>query len=139
MEYDRDARLVGRSKYTQRAMVRLAFDAIVGFSALPLRVASMLGLLVSFLGTIYFVYGIGVRVLTDDAVQGLDLRRRRRGLLGGVQLARIGIIGQYLGRMYDELTNRPLFVVRTDTHREAALRRDPQRPAPEPAAPLGQR
>ena len=57
-------------------------------------------------------------------------------MLGGVQLACIGIIGQYLGRMYDELKNRPLFVLRADTHLGVAVPRDPDRPAPEPAAPL---
>jgi hypothetical protein len=57
-------------------------------------------------------------------------------VLGGVQLACIGIIGQYLGRMYDELKNRPLYVVRADTRQGTPLPRDPDRPTPEPAAPL---
>ena len=103
VEYDRDARLVGHTKYSRRAMVRLAFGAIVGFSALPLRVASMLGLALSFLGTLYFVYVIGVRLLTDNAVEGWTSVVGVVLVLGGVQLACIGIIGQYLGRMYDEL------------------------------------
>jgi polyisoprenyl-phosphate glycosyltransferase len=134
--YDRDARFRGRSKYGLGAMVRLAFDAIVGFSALPLRLASMLGFFLSFLGALYFVYVVVVRLFTDSAVHGWTSVIGVVLVLGGVQLACLGIIGQYLGRMYDELKNRPLFVVRSDTHRGAAVPRDPERPAPEPAAPL---
>ncbi len=137
VEYDRGARVVGYSKYSGRAMVRLAFDAILGFSALPLRLASMLGLFLSFLGGLYFIYVIGVRLFTDDAVAGWTSVVGVVLVLGGVQLACIGIIGQYLGRMYDELKNRPLFVVRADTHEAAAPPRDPDRPMPEPAAPVG--
>jgi dolichol-phosphate mannosyltransferase len=133
--YDRDARFGGRSKYTFRAMLKLAIDAIVGFSSFPLRMASMLGMLLAFLGGIYFLYVIGVRLFTDSAVEGWTSVVGVVLVLGGVQLACIGIIGQYLGRMYDELKNRPLFVVQEDTNRDAAPPRDPDRPAPEPAAP----
>jgi polyisoprenyl-phosphate glycosyltransferase len=136
VEFDRDARHGGRTKYSQRAMVRLALDAIVGFSAVPLRVASMLGLFLSFLGALYFLYVIAVRLFTDSAVGGWASLLGVVLLLGGVQLACIGIIGQYLGRMYDELKNRPLFVLRADTHLGAPLPRDPHRPEPEPAVPL---
>jgi dolichol-phosphate mannosyltransferase len=136
VEYDRDARFRGQTKYTYRAMARLAIDAIVGFSALPLRLASMLGMLLAFLGGLYFLYVIGVRLFTDSAVQGWTSVVGVVLVLGGVQLACIGIIGQYLGRMYDELKNRPLFVVQADTHEGATLPRDPDRPTPEPAAPL---
>ncbi len=136
VEFDRDVRRMGRSKYTGRAMVRLALDASVGFSAVPLRVASMLGLFLSFLGSLYFVYVIWVGLFSDSAVQGWTSVVGVVLLLGGVQLACIGIIGQYLGRMYDEIKNRPLFVVQADTHLGARIPRDPDRPAPEPAAPL---
>ena len=135
VEYDRDARFHGSTKYTMRAMLRLALDAIVGFSALPLRLASMLGFLLALLGGVYFLYVIGVRLFSDSAVEGWTSVVGVVLVLGGVQLACIGIIGQYLGRMYDELKNRPLYVVRADT-RQGALPRDPDRPTPEPAAPL---
>ncbi len=136
VEYDRDARFRGQTKYTYRAMIRLAIDAIVGFSAFPLRLASLLGMLLALLGGLYFVYVIGVRLFSDSAVQGWTSVVGVVLVLGGVQLACIGIIGQYLGRMYDELKNRPLFVVQADTHQGATLPRDPDRPTPEPAAPL---
>jgi polyisoprenyl-phosphate glycosyltransferase len=136
VEYDRDNRFGGHSKYTLRAMIRLAIDAIAGFSALPLRIASMLGLLFSFLGGVYFIYVVGVRIFTDSAIQGWTSVVGVTLVLGGVQLACLGIIGQYLGRMYDELKNRPLFVVRSDTRAAAPLPRDPDRPTPQRAAPL---
>jgi polyisoprenyl-phosphate glycosyltransferase len=136
VEYDRDARFQGQTKYTYRAMIRLASDAIIGFSAVPLRLASMLGMFLALLGGLYFVYVIGVRLFSDYAVHGWTSVVGVVLVLGGVQLACIGIIGQYLGRMYDELKNRPLFVVQADTHQEAMLPRDPDRPTPEPAAPL---
>jgi polyisoprenyl-phosphate glycosyltransferase len=136
VSYDRDARFRGRSKYTYRAMLKLAIDAIVGFSSFPLRLASMLGLLLAFVGGLYFIYVLGVGLFSDSAVQGWTSVVGVVLVLGGVQLASIGIIGQYLGRMYDELKNRPLFVVQADTREDAPLPRDPDRPAPEPAAPL---
>ena len=85
VEYDRDARFRGRTKYTYRAMIRLAMDAIVGFSAFPLRLASMLGMLLAFLGGLYFVYVIGVRLFTDSAVQGWTSVVGVVLVLGGVQ------------------------------------------------------
>ena len=116
-------------------MVRLAVDAIAGFSALPLRLASMLGLFLSFLGGLYFLYVIGVRLFTDSAVEGWTSVVGVTLVLGGVQLACIGIIGHYLGRIYDEIKNRPLFVVQEDTHTTGAVPRAPDRPLPQPAAP----
>jgi len=135
VQYDQDARFEGRTKYTLRAMVRLGIDAIAGFSALPLRLASMLGLLFSFLGGLYFLYVLGVRLFTDSAVEGWTSVVGVTLVLGGVQLACIGIIGQYLGRIYDEIKNRPLFVIQADTHSVAPGPRDPDRPG-RPAAPV---
>jgi polyisoprenyl-phosphate glycosyltransferase len=136
VEYDRGARHWGQSKYTGSAMLRLAFDAIVSFSALPLRLASMLGFFLAFLGGLYFLYVVGVRLFTDSTVPGWTSVVGVVLVLGGVQLACIGIIGQYLGRMYDELKNRPLFLVQADTQRAAAPLRDPDRPPLEAALPL---
>ena len=131
VEFDRDARHGGRSKYTRRAMVRLAIDAIVGFSALPLRVASMLGLFSRCSGSFYFLYVIGVRLFTDSAIAGWTSVVGVVLLLGGMQLACIGMIGQYLGRMYDEIKNRPLFLVRGDTAIDARALHDPDRTLPD--------
>jgi polyisoprenyl-phosphate glycosyltransferase len=115
LEYDRDPRSGGRSKYTQRRMLRFAFDAVVSFSALPLRVASAFGLLFSFLGALYLVFVVAARLFTDEAIPGWTSVVGVVLVLGGVQLACIGIVGQYIGRMYEELKGRPLFLVWEDT------------------------
>jgi glycosyltransferase involved in cell wall biosynthesis len=115
VEYERALRPAGESKYTLRRMIRFAWDAIVGFSALPLRIASVLGLIVSMLGGLYAIYVIGVSLFTDNTVPGWTSVVVAVLVLGGVQLACIGIIGQYLGRMYEEIKGRPLFIVWEDT------------------------
>ena len=115
VEYERAARPGGTSKYTFRKMLGFAWDAIVGFSALPLRIASVLGLIVSMLGGLYAIYVIGVNLFTEDTVPGWTSVVVAVLVLGGVQLACIGIIGQYLGRMYEEVKARPLFIVWEDT------------------------
>ena len=96
-------------------MMRFAFDAIFAFSALPLKIASVLGLIVSFLGGLYFVYVIAIRVFTQASVPGWTSVVAAVLLLGGVQLACIGIVGQYIGRMYEEMKGRPLFMIWEDT------------------------
>jgi polyisoprenyl-phosphate glycosyltransferase len=115
VEYERALRPAGASKYTFRRMLRFAWDAVVGFSALPLRIASVLGLIVSMLGGLYAIYVMGVNLFTDDTVPGWTSVVVAVLVLGGVQLACIGIIGQYLGRMYEEIKGRPLFIVWEDT------------------------
>jgi glycosyltransferase involved in cell wall biosynthesis len=115
IEYERAPRHGGRSKYTLRNMMRFAFDAIVAFSAVPLKVASVLGLVVSMLGGLYGVYVVGVWLLSDAVVPGWTSVAIAVIVLGGVQLACLGIIGQYLGRMYEEIKGRPLFIVWEDT------------------------
>jgi len=119
IEYTRAERFGGRSKYSLRRMFRFAFDAIFSFSALPLKIASVLGLIVSFLGGLYFVYVIAVRAFTEASVPGWTSVVAAVLLLGGVQLACIGILGQYIGRMYEEMKGRPLFMIWEDTRQPA--------------------
>jgi dolichol-phosphate mannosyltransferase len=119
LPYRRDPRLGGRSKYGWRAMFKLATDAIVGFSAIPLRMASMVGFLISGAGAMYLTYAIGLRLLTDKAVPGWTSVVIAVLILGGVQLMFIGVIGLYLSRMYDEGKRRPLFLIAADTATES--------------------
>jgi dolichol-phosphate mannosyltransferase len=118
--YESPARATGRSKYTLRHMFRFAMDAIVSFSALPLRIASLLGFVASALGAVYLAYVVAVRLLTDTAVAGWTSVVVVVLILGGAQLICLGIIGQYLGQMYDEVKGRPLFLIADDTHARAA-------------------
>jgi polyisoprenyl-phosphate glycosyltransferase len=115
VEYERELRLAGASKYTLRKMLAFGWDAIISFSTLPLRIASMLGFAISFLGLVYLTYVIAVRLFTDEAVAGWTSVVAAVLILGGVQLLCLGIIGQYLGRMYDEVKARPLFLISEDT------------------------
>jgi dolichol-phosphate mannosyltransferase len=98
-------------------MLRFALHAIVSFSALPLRIASLLGFVASALGAVYLAYVVAVRLLTDTAVPGWTSVVVVALILGGAQLLCLGIIGQYLGQMYDEVKGRPLFLVSDDTRR----------------------
>jgi glycosyltransferase involved in cell wall biosynthesis len=115
VEYSRPVREVGESKYGLRKMVLFAWDAVVSFSSFPLRVASILGVLVSLLGWVYLLYVLLVRVFTDRAVQGWTSVTAAVLVLGGAQLVFLGILGQYVGRMYDDVKARPLFLIADDT------------------------
>jgi glycosyltransferase involved in cell wall biosynthesis len=115
VEYDRAPRAGGYSKYTLTAMLRLAADAIVAFSTIPLKIASVLGLVVSLFGVVYGVVTIVQRIFGETGVPGYASLLVAVLLLGGVQLACLGIIGQYLGRVYEESKGRPLFIIWEDT------------------------
>lgn len=122
VEYERAPRRAGTRKYTLNHMIRFGWDAIIAFSSVPLRLASFFGFLVSLLGLLYLVYVLGVRLFTDDTVEGWTSVVAAVLLLGGVQLICIGIIGQYVGRMYEETKNRPLFLIADDTAGDEAAR-----------------
>jgi polyisoprenyl-phosphate glycosyltransferase len=124
IEFDRSPRQAGDSKYRLRHMVRFALDAIVSFSALPLRIASFLGVTFSLLGGLYLLYVLYVRLFTDDALAGWTSVMIAVLILGGVQLACLGIIGQYLGRIYEEVKGRPLFLILEDTRDPSASLQD---------------
>lgn len=128
IEYEQPVREGGRTKYTLGRMIRFAWDAIASFSALPLRVASVFGFTVSGLGGIYLLYVIGVRLFTDQPVEGWTSLVAAILVLSGVQLICLGLIGQYVGRMYDEVKGRPLFLIADDTRDEGL--RQAGRPVP---------
>jgi dolichol-phosphate mannosyltransferase len=118
VEYRRGSREAGESKYGLRRMLLFAWDGMVSFSSFPLRVASILGVCVSFLGWLYLLYVLAIRVFTDRAIPGWTSVTAAVLLLGGAQLVFLGILGQYVGRMYDDVKARPLFLIAEDTHRE---------------------
>ncbi|MHB8468224.1 MAG: glycosyltransferase family 2 protein [Gaiellaceae bacterium] len=116
VEYERGPREAGESKYGLRKMLLFAWDAVVSFSSFPLRVASVVGVAISLLGWLYLLYVLAIRVFTTRAVAGWTSVTAAVLLLGGVQLVFLGILGQYVGRMYDDVKQRPLFLVAEDTH-----------------------
>ena len=101
----------GRSKYTPRRMLKLASDAIVGFSTLPLRLALNLGFVVSALSIVFGLSALGTKLAGGFAVPGWASIMILVGLVGGIQLIVIGVIGEYIGRIYDEVKQRPLYLV----------------------------
>ena len=106
-------------------MMVLAWDAVTSFSALPLRLAGVMGLGVSLLGFVYLAYVIAMHVFTNTTVSGWTSVTAAVLVLGGVQLICLGIFGQYLGRMYEDVKGRPLFLVDEDTRDPGATHRLP--------------
>jgi dolichol-phosphate mannosyltransferase len=108
--YDRDPRCAGETHYPLHRMIRLAFDAITGFSVMPLRLASLAGACVGVIGLLLLSYTL-VGWLTGRVTQGWTSLMSLMLILGGAQLLLLGIFGEYLGRLYIEAKRRPLFVV----------------------------
>ena len=108
--YDRDARFAGETKYPLHKLIELAFDGIASFSYLPLRFAAILGVIVSFLALLAIPAVVILRI-AGEYVPGVASLTIVMLLLGGIQLLTIGIMGEYLGRAYEELKRRPLYVI----------------------------
>lgn len=118
--YQRDPRHAGRTKYTYRRMWRFAFDGITSFSTVPLKFVSWLGYGTSVAA---FIYGLSVFIqkLMGLTVQGWATIMVALLFIGGVQLICLGILGEYIGRIFDEGKRRPLYVLE-QTVPPAALR-----------------
>jgi dolichol-phosphate mannosyltransferase len=111
IEYDRDARFAGESKYPVSKMLRFAIDGITSFSDIPLRFASYFGFIVSAVAFAVALFEIVLRVFTGYNLPGYTSTIFAVLFLGGVQLIGIGILGEYIGRIYEEIKARPLYVV----------------------------
>jgi dolichol-phosphate mannosyltransferase len=132
--YSRDARHAGETKYTLRKMVRFSLDAVASFSSFPLQIATFLGFLFSAIAFVSLPLVVLARVLSiyDAGIPSLLFVVL---MLGGIQLITVGIIGEYVGRIYDEVKARPLYLVgeAKNLHAEPAggTPSEPQRvPAP---------
>ncbi|HZQ16221.1 MAG TPA: glycosyltransferase family 2 protein [Gaiellaceae bacterium] len=112
VEYVPAARFAGRSKYSLRKMSQLAFDAIFSFSILPLRIVLGLGLAVSAVAFLFGIASALSKVFGVYTVPGWATIVVVVTFIGGVQLVVLGGIGEYLGRVYEEVKRRPLYVVR---------------------------
>lgn len=111
VSFAREERATGKSKYPFRKMLKFAIDGITAFSFLPLQVASYLGFLVSGVSFLYIIYAVLQKLLTDRPVTGWTSLVVAILFLGGVQLITLGIIGEYVGRIYEEVKQRPLYLV----------------------------
>lgn len=110
--YERGPRIAGGSKYNYWRLWNLALEGITGFSTVPLRAATYLGLATALSAFAYGGWVIAKTLLWGDPVQGWPTMMAVMLFLGGVQLVALGIIGEYLGRLYLEAKQRPLYLVR---------------------------
>jgi polyisoprenyl-phosphate glycosyltransferase len=115
VEYDRDVRHAGSTKYPLTKMLRFAMDGITSFSDVPLRLASYFGFTVSAVAFVYALLVIGFKLFSlkpPAYTPGWASTIVAVLFLGGVQLMSLGILGEYLGRVYDEVKGRPLYLIR---------------------------
>lgn len=112
VEYVRDKRFAGETKYPLKKMIKFALDAITSFSYKPLKLASYFGTFISMLSFIYLLIVIYLRLFTDKTTAGWASTLAVSLFLNGIVLIILGIIGEYIGRIYDEVKGRPLYIVR---------------------------
>ncbi|PSM13450.1 glycosyltransferase [Stenotrophomonas maltophilia] len=123
LPYRRDKRFAGESKYPLRKMVRFATDGILSFSAKPLQLSVTLGVLSSLLAMLVIVYSLAMRLFTQEWVPGWTALMIAVLFLGGVQLICVGILGEYIGRIYREVKRRPLYIVQESRDGTALVRK----------------
>jgi polyisoprenyl-phosphate glycosyltransferase len=109
--YDRDPRHAGETKYTLKRMLKFSLDAISSFSWMPLQIATIVGFIVTGVAFLGLPFAIVSRIVGWYA-PGVSALMMVVLLMGGIQLITVGIIGEYVGRIYDEVKGRPLYLVR---------------------------
>jgi glycosyltransferase involved in cell wall biosynthesis len=112
--YNRAARFSGKTKYPFKKMFKLAWNAITGFSYVPLQVATYLGFISAGLSLLFIPIVIILRLVGSHPLLGQATTLIAVLFLGGVQLISLGILGEYIGRLYDEAKGRPLYIVREE-------------------------
>lgn len=114
VEFIREKRFAGETKYPLKKMLRFAFDAITSFSYKPLKLATYAGITVSLGGFAYLLVVLYLKLFTDSTVTGWASMMAVNLFFNGVVLMMLGIMGEYIGRIYDEAKGRPLYVVREE-------------------------
>jgi dolichol-phosphate mannosyltransferase len=112
VHYTRDARHAGRTKFSMRKMLGFATDGIVSFSTVPLRLTLVLGFLVSLAAFVLAIFAVLAKVTGAYTVPGWASITVGVALLGGVQLTVLGVMGEYIARIHDEVKQRPLYLMR---------------------------
>lgn len=112
IDYDRDPRYAGQSKWNYWRLWNFALDGIAAFSSLPLKVWSYVGLVISSLALVYAIFLVIRTLILGIDVPGYASLMVAVLFLGGIQLISLGVIGEYLGRVYEEVKGRPLYLVR---------------------------
>jgi dolichol-phosphate mannosyltransferase len=111
VDYQAGRRFAGKTKYSLGKMAAFAVDGITSFSASPLRLATYLGLFTALFSFTYLVYAIYIRLFTSFTIEGWTSVLVTVLFIGGVQLIFLGVIGEYLGRIFEETKQRPLYIV----------------------------
>lgn len=119
--YDRDPRIAGSTKWNYRKLINLAIDGITSFTTTPLRVSSVLGFIVSVSAFIYILYLLIRPLFGVSTGDGYSSLMAVVLFLGGVQLLSLGIVGEYIGRIFNETKQRPLYLI--EEHHEAKHRK----------------
>jgi dolichol-phosphate mannosyltransferase len=117
LRYARGRRAAGTTKYPLRRMLNLALDGIASFSTVPLRFVSVIGFLAALLSLIGIIYALVVRLFTHTWVAGWAISFVGMLFLGGLQMMSLGVLGEYVGRIYSETKQRPLYLARSVLHR----------------------
>ena len=112
LEFVAPPRFAGKSKYNLHKMLHFALDGITSFSKVPLRLAFYMGLLSGLISVLLLFHVLYVKYIIDDAVPGWATMTASVLFLGGIQLVGIGIVGEYVGRIFEEVKQRPLYIVR---------------------------
>ena len=112
LDVERPARPAGSTKYSPGKLFRLAFDGIFAFSVIPLRAATLLGALALTSCSVYVLYALIAKLFYSISPQGFTALIVAVVFLSGVQLVFLGIIGEYIGRIYQEVKRRPQYLVR---------------------------
>jgi polyisoprenyl-phosphate glycosyltransferase len=113
VQFDRDARHAGETNYPFKKMVKLAIDGILGFSTYPIKLITRTGYVISFIAFLGVLYAICLKLFFPQyAVSGWAFIVIAVLLIGGIQLVMLGILGGYIGRIYSEVQNRPLYIIK---------------------------
>ncbi len=120
VEFIAPKRFAGVSKFSLSKMVHFALDGITAYSKLPLRFALYIGLLFGLISLGLTIHVLYIKLLTEEAVPGWATIAASILLLGGVQLVGLGIIGEYVGRIFEEVKQRPLYLIRSELKKEVS-------------------
>jgi len=111
VEYDRTERFAGESKYPLKRMLGLAIDGVTSFTATPLRFIATLGLLIFLASISMAIWALWVRIFSEEAVPGWASSVIPIYFLGGIQLLSIGVLGEYIAKIYLESKQRPRYII----------------------------
>lgn len=112
IEYIPNKRHSGETKYSISKMINFAIDGITSFSIRPLKLAILLGMILSFISAIYGIYVLGMAVFTDEALKGWPSLLISVLFIGGINMILLGIIGEYIGKLYIQSKKRPYFLIK---------------------------